>query len=364
MLAPVRTYIRGDSACSNPAVSGTQACRGFVETAACIETANHTRCLKDPRKDRRKLTPTMKLMIAKRRPPTREHMRRVLNAGVNSYLQYAWVLVCLRSALQFEESHTLSYSWLIRTRPDIVFALPFPPEARLVQTFGDHRLITTPKGGGTFDGVWLMPRRIADGYMSRLDACFAQTDHGIHRFYPPEGFSFACVQKMGIPFSCSPIAAILMRGCSAGSPKCSGQCGWLRRSGCSQCPANPQGWTVRDPAPGSNLTLRLDQVTAACCSLAVASCVLPLLSGPTSLCLDQVCKQYSRWVHGSGAHATSAGWTPSFDAAARKAKRRATEKRWTEINPGNQSDFEPRDPMRNEQCNDGGFADNMFEDDD
>ena len=229
LLDPVRTYIRSDSSCSNHAVSSTPCCRGFRESMRCLGGPNVSGCIGGRAGARAGL-----LKAAGGRLRGRD-VQTGLNVGINGYLQYAWVGLLLRSALQYEESHALQYSWLLRTRPDIVFAAPLPPEPRLTSHFGDHQLITTPKSGRTcptcghvFDGVWLMPRRIAQGYLSRLNECFAKVRGSVNAIYPPEDYSFACVQELGIPFSCAPIAAIYVRGgdCDAAGSACSLHGAW------------------------------------------------------------------------------------------------------------------------------------------
>ncbi|KAL1499754.1 hypothetical protein AB1Y20_012441 [Prymnesium parvum] len=127
------------------------------------------------------------------------------------FLQYMWIVECQRSVMRYEKAHGLTYSWLIRTRPDIAFFDRVPP----CITMSTRRLVCMEKESNPsyFDGFWMVPRNFLEEFTEAIDTFWTSTWKQRHKLpWPPEWHLFPYLRhQRGMPWVMHPIPAVLVR---------------------------------------------------------------------------------------------------------------------------------------------------------
>lgn len=128
--------------------------------------------------------------------------------GLAGYLQYMWINRCFNTAVQHERTSNLTYSWVIRTRPDVAFFDRVPSPV----TMTPRRMVMMMKESNPayFDGFFMVPRGLLDDFIQGSDAFWTTRAHGLP--WPPEWHLFPYLRSARkLPWGYALVPAALVR---------------------------------------------------------------------------------------------------------------------------------------------------------
>ena len=80
-------------------------------------------------------------------------------------LQFWWIARCLAAVQQYEQLGAISYDFVVRVRPDIVYFNPLPP----LHSLSAYHVHTTFKTNGElFDVLFVVPQRLREAFMKAV----------------------------------------------------------------------------------------------------------------------------------------------------------------------------------------------------
>ena len=169
---------------------------------------------------------------------------------LGGFFQYMWVVRCLRSAFRHEQANGLSYSWIIRTRPDVAFFDRVPP----CVVMSRRRLVLMAKESNPafFDGFWMSPRWLATVLADGIEHFWGSASV---LPWPPEHSVFPFLQaRRRVAWAYALVPGLIVRR-AKGRPD-DGECWRLRRKETPESVYDVQGtmWgrePVSEPRMGS-----------------------------------------------------------------------------------------------------------------